>query len=75
MAESSAIFLTDLELQEAATNADIEARANRIVIKVGSLMVTLIFLLMAVGPLYWRWVFGLPTKLTILIGCSVLPAG
>ena len=59
---------TDLELQQAATNAEIEARANRIAIKVGCLMVTLIILLMTVGPVYWRWVF-------ILFGWSGVPAG
>ena len=59
---------TDLELQEAATNADIDAMVNRMVIKVGCLMVTLIVLLMTVGPVYWRWVF-------ILFGWSGVPAG
>lgn len=59
---------TDLELQGAATNADIEAMVDRIVIKVGYLMVTLILLLMTVGPVYWRWVFS-------LFGWSGVPAG
>ena len=59
---------TDLELQQAAINAEIEARANRIAIKVGCLMVTLIILLMTVGPVYWRWVFT-------VFDCSGISAG
>ena len=58
---------------EMATNADLQllrsdvellrsemaAQENRIVIKLGGLMVTMIFLLLAIGPLYFRWVMSL----------------
>ena len=35
------------------------AQENRIVIKLGGLMVTIILLLLAIGPFYFRWVMSL----------------
>ena len=78
----------DLELQGAATRADIHAQRSefkadmnlfklsvetrfkaleesmaslqdKIVIKIGALMVTMTFLLLAIGPFYFRWVMSL----------------
>ena len=37
----------------------IDALENKIVIKLGGLMVTMIFLLLAIGPFYIRWVMSL----------------
>ena len=65
----------DLQLvrSEMATKADLQlvrsdidllrsemaALENRIIIKLGGLMVTMIFLLLAIGPFYIRWVMSL----------------
>lgn len=39
--------------------SEMSALENKIVIKLGGLMVTMIFLLLAIGPLYFRWVMSL----------------
>ena len=39
--------------------SEMAAQENRIVIKLGGLMVTMIFLLLAIGPFYFRWVMSL----------------
>ena len=44
---------------EKSFRQDMAAQENRIVIKLGGLMVTMIFLLLAIGPLYFRWVMSL----------------
>ena len=44
---------------EKSLRQDMAAQENRIVIKLGGLMVTMIFVLLAVGPLYIRWVMSL----------------
>ena len=44
---------------EKSLRQDMAAQENRIVIKLGGLMVTMIFLLLAIGPLYFRWVMSL----------------
>ena len=63
----------DLLRSEMATKADLQlvrsdfdllrsemaALENRIIIKLGGLMVTMIFLLLAIGPFYIRWVMSL----------------
>ena len=36
-----------------------DAMENKIVIKLGALIVTMIFVLLAIGPLYFRWVMSL----------------
>jgi len=63
----------DMLRSEMATKADLQllrsefdllrsemaAQENRIVIKLGGLMVTMLFLLLAIGPFYIRWVMSL----------------
>ena len=44
---------------EKSLRQEMAARENRIVIKVGGLMVTMIFVLLAIGPFYIRWVMSL----------------
>ena len=44
---------------EKSFRQDMAAQENRIVIKLGGLMVTMIFVLLAIGPLYFRWVMSL----------------
>ena len=44
---------------EKSLRQDMAAQENRIVIKLGGLMVTMIFLLLAIGPFYIRWVMSL----------------
>ena len=44
---------------EKSLRQDMAAQENRIVIKLGGLMVTMIFVLLAIGPLYFRWVMSL----------------
>ena len=39
--------------------SEMAAQENRIVIKLGGLVVTMIFLLLAIGPFYFRWVMSL----------------
>ena len=39
--------------------SEMAALENRIIIKLGGLMVTMIFLLLAIGPFYIRWVMSL----------------
>ena len=44
---------------EKSLRQDMAAQENRIVIKLGGLMVTMLFLLLAIGPFYIRWVMSL----------------
>ena len=44
---------------EKSFRQDMAAQENRIVLKLGGLIVTLIFLLLAIGPFYIRWVMSL----------------
>ena len=41
------------------TELKFDALENKIVIKLGALMVTMIFVLLAIGPFYFRWVMSL----------------
>ncbi|MCY4154422.1 MAG: hypothetical protein OXF58_03715 [Gammaproteobacteria bacterium] len=61
-----AVTRKDLEAQMAVIRADIEAlkqtmasMQDKIVIRLGALMVSMTFLLLAVGPFYIRWVMSL----------------
>ena len=47
------------DAQEKSLRQDMAAMENRIVIKLGGLMVTMIFVLLAIGPFYIRWVMSL----------------
>ena len=56
----------DLELQGSATRAEIESlkqsmasMQDKIIIRLGALMVSMTFLLLAFGPFYIRWVMSL----------------
>ena len=51
----SARIEADRKLQEQS----MAAMQDRIVIRLGALIVTLTFLLLAVGPFYFNWVFSL----------------
>ena len=44
---------------EKSLRQEMAAQENRIVIKLGGLMVTMIFVLLAIGPFYIRWVMSL----------------
>ncbi len=44
---------------EKSLRQDMAAQENRIVLKLGGLMVTMTFLLLAIGPFYIRWVMSL----------------
>ena len=44
---------------ERSLRQDMAAQENRIVLKLGGLMVTMTFLLLAIGPFYFRWVMSL----------------
>ena len=44
---------------EKSLRQDMAAQENRIVIKLGGLMVTMIFVLLAIGPFYVSWVMSL----------------
>ena len=47
------------DAQEKSLRQDMAAMENRIVIKLGGLIVTMIFVLLAIGPFYIRWVMSL----------------
>ena len=47
------------DAQEKSLRQDMAAMENRIIIKLGGLMVTMIFVLLAIGPFYIRWVMSL----------------
>ena len=56
----------DMELQGSATRAEIESlkqsmasMQDKIIIRLGALMVSMTFLLLAFGPFYFRWVMSL----------------
>ena len=56
----------DLQLLEQSVDSrfeqmeiKVDALENKIVIKLGGLMVTMIFVLLAIGPFYFRWVMSL----------------
>ena len=56
----------DMELQGTATRAEIESlkqsmasMQDKIIIRLGALMVSMTFLLLAFGPFYIRWVMSL----------------
>ena len=49
----------DMKSLRTELKADMAALENRIILKLGGLMVTLTFLLLAVGPFYIRWVLSL----------------
>ena len=44
---------------EKSLRQEMAAQENRIILKLGGLMVTMTFLLLAIGPFYFRWVLSL----------------
>ena len=60
------LLRSDLELFQQSVDSRFEkvylrldALENRLVLKLGGLMVTMTFLLLAIGPFYFRWVMSL----------------
>ena len=47
------------EVLETSLRREMETLQDKIVIKLGALMVTMAFLLLALGPFYFRWVMSL----------------
>ena len=48
-----------LDASEKSLRQEMAALENRIILKLGGLMVTMTFLLLAIGPFYIRWVLSL----------------
>ena len=47
------------DVLEKSLRQEMAAQENRIILKLGGLMVTMTFLLLAIGPFYFRWVLSL----------------
>ena len=50
---------SEFEMLRQSVDSKIDALENKIVIKLGALIVTMIFVLLAIGPFYFRWVMSL----------------
>ena len=50
---------TELKLFQQSVDSRFDALENRLILKLGGLMVTMTFLLLAIGPFYFRWVLSL----------------
>ena len=50
---------SEFETLRQSVGSRIDALENKIILKLGGLMVTMIFVLLAVGPFYFRWVISL----------------
>ena len=53
------LLRSDFELLRQYVDSRLDALENRLIIKLGGLMVTMTFLLLAIGPFYFRWVMSL----------------
>lgn len=53
------LFKLSVETRFKALEESMASMQDKIVIKIGALMVTMTFLLLAVGPFYFRWVMSL----------------
>ena len=53
------LLRSDLDLLRQYVDSRLDALENRLIIKLGGLMVTMTFLLLAIGPFYFRWVMSL----------------
>ena len=49
----------ELKLFQQSVDSRFDALENRLILKLGGLMVTMTFLLLAIGPFYFRWVISL----------------
>ena len=61
VATKADLKILDLRFEslERSLRQEMAALENKIVIKLGALMVTMTFLLLAIGPFYFRWVMSL----------------
>ena len=50
---------TEVKLFRQHLESRFDALENRLILKLGGLMVTMTFLLLAIGPFYFRWVMSL----------------
>ena len=50
---------TEFKLFQQSVDSRFDALENRLILKLGGLMVTMTFLLLAIGPFYIRWVLSL----------------
>ena len=50
---------TELKLFQQSVDSRFDALENRLILKLGGLMVTMTFLLLAIGPFYFSWVISL----------------
>ena len=53
------LFKLSVETRFKALEESMASLQDKIVIKIGALMVTMTFLLLAIGPFYFRWVMSL----------------
>ena len=53
------LFKLSVETRFKALEESMASMQDKIVIKIGALMVTMTFLLLAIGPFYFRWVMSL----------------
>ena len=53
------LFKLSVETRFKALEESMASMQDKIVIKIGALMVTMTFLLLAIGPFYFRWVISL----------------
>ena len=53
------LLRSDVELLRQYVDSRLDALENRLVLKLGGLIVTMTFLLLAIGPFYIRWVMSL----------------
>ena len=53
------LLRSEFEMLRQSVGSRIDALENKIILKLGGLIVTMTFLLLAVGPFYFRWVMSL----------------
>ncbi len=53
------LLISEFESLRQYVDSRLDALANRIILKLGGLIVTMTFLLLAIGPFYFRWVMSL----------------
>ena len=53
------LLRSDFELLRQYVDSRLDALENRLILKLGGLMVTMTFLLLAIGPFYIRWVMSI----------------
>ena len=58
------LLRSDFESLRQSVDSRFDALENKIVLKLGGLMVTMTFVLLAIGPFYIRWVISLLSSTT-----------